>query len=462
MTITKRKKRRKGNAQARKRRRWRNRPETFHDEVLGYEPWEKQLEISRSIRDHRNTAIRSNNGSGKTYHLAREALRFLMAYGPDAVVINTAPTWTQIENQFWRNLRDAYRKAKFGLGGNLLKTKLDIDETWFAIGIANDEHNMEAFQGWHAKSMLVIFDEASGISPKIYEAALGAMAGGHVVRFVLIGNPTQNSGPFYDAFKDPTFNKIHISAFDTPNVQAKAQVVPGLVTWEFVEEVRRKYGEDSDIYRVRVLGEFPQRASDTLISIDLVERAFDADRELINQDDHAIGLDPARFGDDDSAFVERKGNTGRVLEVVNGFDTMQLAGKAARYLRDNPKAILYIDVIGLGAGIFDRLREQPDIADRVRGVNVAGKPYDEAEYINIRVESWANTRDWLRDAILEKHEGFYELAQPKYKITSAGKLQLESKDEMKKRGVASPNVGDALALTLSRPTEGENIGIAWI
>lgn len=442
--------------------RFRDDPAFFHREVLGHEPWEKQLEISLSIRDHRNTAIRSNNGSGKTYHMAREALRFLYAYGPDAVVINTAPTWTQIENQFWRNLRDAYQKARYPLGGNLLKTKLDIDETWFALGIANDENNMEAFQGWHAKNILVIFDEASGISPKIYEAALGAMAGGSIVRFVLIGNPTQNSGPFFDAFRDQTFSKIHISAFDTPNVKAKRQVLPGLVTWEWVEELRQKYGEDSDIYRVRVLGHFPRHASDTLISIDLIEAAFAADRELTNQEDEHIGLDPARFGDDDSAFVHRKGNSAKVLEVVNGNDTMQLAGKGARYLREYPNAILDIDVIGLGAGIFDRLREQPDIAARVMGVNVAGKPRDEKEYLNIRVESWANVRDWLRDAVLEKHDGFYELAQPKYKINSAGKLQLESKEDMKKRGVPSPNVGDALALTLSRPTEGENLGVVYL
>ena len=447
---------------AKLRQRFRDDPAFFHREVLGYEPWAKQLEISLSVRDHQNTAIRSNNGSGKTYHMAREALRFLYAYGPDAVVINTAPTWTQIENQFWRNLRDAYNKALIPLGGKLLKTKLDIDETWFALGIANDENNMEGFQGWHAKAMLVIFDEASGISPKIYEAALGAMAGGTIVRFVLIGNPTQNSGPFYDAFKDPAYNKVHISAFDTPNVQAKKQIIPGLVTWEWVESVRKKYGEDSDIYRVRVMGNFPMHASDTLISIDAVESAFNADRELQNQDDERIGLDVARFGDDDSAFVHRQGNKAKVLEEVNGNSTMEIAGKAVRYLKEYPKATLWIDVIGVGAGVFDRLREQPEIAGRVFGVNVAGKARDDAEFINIRVESWSNVRDWLRDAILEKHEGFYELAQPKYKINSAGKLQLEAKDDMKKRGVKSPNIGDALALTLSKPTEGSNIGIAWI
>lgn len=436
-------------------------PEFFHREVLGYEPWERQLEISRSIRDHRNTAIRSCNGAGKTFHVAHEALRFLFAYYP-AVVLNTAPTWTQVENQYWRYLRDAYNKALFPLGGKLLKTSLNIDEKWFAMGLANDENRMEAFQGWHAENIMVIFDEASGISPKIYEAALGAMAGGKIVRFVLIGNPTQNSGPFYDAFKDPSFNKIRISAYDVPNVAQRKQVIPGLVTHEWVEELALKYGETSDIFKVRVLGEFPLHASDTLISIDMIERAFGADRELINQQDEIIGLDPARFGDDDSAFVHRKGNAAKVLEVVNGNNTMELAGKCVRYLKEHKNAKLYIDIIGLGSGIYDRLKEQPEVSGRVYGVNSAGKPRADEEFINIRMESWSNVRDWLRDAILEKHEGFYELAHPKYKITSTGKLQLESKEDMKKRGVKSPNVGDALALTLSRPTEGSNLGLVWI
>lgn len=438
-----------------------NDPAFFHREVLGYEPWARQLEISESIRDHRNTAIRSNNGSGKTYHMAREGLRFLFAYYP-AVVINTAPVWTQVENQYWRYFRDAYTKANYRLGGKLLKTQLNIDENWFAMGLANDPDRMEAFQGWHAENIMVIFDEASGIAPKIYEAALGAMAGGKIVRFVLIGNPTQNSGPFYDAFRDPTFNKIRISAFDVPNVALRRQVIPGLVTHEWVEEVRKKYGEDSDIYRVRVLGEFPRQASDTLISIDAVSSAFDADRELQDQDTHKIGLDVARFGDDDSAFVDRRGNKAKVLEVVNGNSTMELAGKGARYLRVNPDATLWIDIIGIGAGVFDRLKEQPDIANRVYGVNVAGKPRDDGEFLNIRIEAWASVRDWLRDAVLERHEGFYELAQPKYKITSNGKIQLESKEDMKKRGVASPNVGDALALTFARPTEGGTGGVVWL
>jgi hypothetical protein len=436
-------------------------PAFFHREILGYEPWAKQLEISESIRDHRNTAVRSCNGAGKTFHVAREALRFLYSF-PNSVVINTAPTWTQVENQFWRYLREAYKTAAVPLGGNLLKTELSIGDTWFAKGIANNPDNVASFQGWHAENIMMVFDEASGISPRIFEAAVGAMSGGQMVRFVIIGNPNSNSGPFYDAFKDPTFNKLRISAFDIPNVIEKRAVIPGLTDHHFVEEMASRYGITSNAYKVRVLGEFPDQAADTLIGIDLIERAFGADRELQSQDDERIGLDPARFGDDDSAFVFRKGNTAKVLEVVNGNNTMELSGKCVQYLRTHKAAKLYIDVIGLGAGIFDRLKELPEVRSRVYGVNSAGKPRDEAEHINIRIESWVNVRDWLRDAILEKHEGFYELANPKYKITSAGKLQLESKEDMKKRGVASPNVGDALALTLSRPTEGDNLGVVWI
>jgi len=429
------------------------------------ELWDKQREIAHSIRDFRNTAVRSCNGAGKTYLLPREALRFMYAYAP-AVVINTAPTWRQVENQYWRHFREAYLSAKIQLGGTLLKTSLNIDENWFALGIATDEHSIEKFQGWHAKNMMVIFDEASGISPNIYEAATGAMAGGHVVRFVQIGNPTQNSGPFFDAFRDPTVNKIHISAYDVPNVKEKRQVIPGLVTHEWVEEMRKKYGEDSDIFRVRVKGEFPRHASDTLISIDAIEAAMVApgdvhERELYGEEE-IIGLDVARFGDDESPFLFRKGNFAKVLEVNYGNDTMELAGKAKRWLKDFPNAKMHIDVVGVGAGVFDRLREQPDVSGRVFGVNNAAKPRNEDDFVNLRIESWCNVRDWLKDAILEKHEGFYQLAHPKYKIVSNGKMQLESKEDMKKRGVASPDIADALALTLARATEGSNIGLVWI
>ena len=436
-------------------------PNFFIREVLGDDPWEKQSEIAHSILNNRFTAVRSANGCGKTYILPRIALWFLHAFAP-AVVINTAPTWRQVENQYWRNFREAYLRSTVPLGGKLFKTKWERDEDWFALGLATDEHSVVKFQGWHAKNIMVIFDEASGISPAIYEAARGALSGGEMVRFVLIGNPNLNSGDFYDAFRDPAFNKIHISAFDIPNVRQKRQIVPGLITHEWVEEMREKYGEESDIYRVRVLGEFPQQSTDTLISIDLIERAFGADRERYNEKDEIIGLDVARFGDDETAFVYRKGNFAKVLKVIYGNSTMEIAGQAKIFLKEYPSARIFIDVVGVGGGVYDRLKEQPDVSSRVYGVNNAGKPRQEEDYINIRIESWVNVRNWLKDAIMEKHEGFYQLAYPKYKINSNGKMQLESKEDMKKRGVKSPDIADALALTISKATEGSNLGVIWI
>jgi hypothetical protein len=222
----------------------------------------------------------------------------------------------------------------------------------------------------------------------------------------------------------------------------------------------KRYGEDSDIYRVRVLGLPPKKDADTLIPLERVEAAIGADRERYGIQD-IIGVDVARFGDDRTALVQRIGNWAQVLDVIQGADTMQVAGMCMLYLRKFPDAAMHIDITGgLGAGVYDRLKEQ-EFADRVRGVNVASKATDQERFDNIRDEGWDATAEWLRDAVLEPHEEWVQLAHPKYKITSSGKTKLESKDDMKKRGVASPDVGDALALTLQRPTEG-GLGVVWI
>lgn len=437
-------------------------PSIFFNDYLGVSFWEKQIEICHSVRDHSKTAVKSCHGSGKTFGAAHIALWFLYAF-PPAIVIDTAPTGRQVKNQFWREFRKAHANAKVKLGGKMNTMDFTIDEDWFALGFSTltSEESVAKFQGWHGKHLLFIIDEASGVSPFVFQAIEGAMSGGAVVRLLMIGNPNNNTGEFADAFKDPDVNKITISAFDTPNLIAKEVVLVGLVTPQWVETMRRKYGENSDIWRVRVEGNFPLKNSDTLINIDVVESAINAEREAYGEDEW-IGLDPARKGNDPAAFVYRKGNYAKVLEKIDKCDTMELSGKAVRYLRDFPNAKMKIDIIGLGVGIFDRLREIPSVKNRVYGVNSASPAYNPDEYINIRAEGWDTVKDWLRDAILEQHEDWVELASPKYKFTSRGAIQLESKEDMEKRGVASPNVGDALALTFQRATEGGEDTITWI
>jgi hypothetical protein len=444
----------------------RNNPEYFYESILGCSIWEKQREITYSVFNNRKTTVKSANSTGKTFIAARVALAFLYAY-PPAVVIDTAPTHRQVENQFWREFRRAHKSAKKNLGGKLLKTQFNIDENWFAIGFSSNtgEDGMEAFQGWHAEHILVIIDEASGVHPRVFEAIQGAMAGGKVVRLLYIGNPTRNTGDFADSFKDPTFNHITISAFDVPNVKENRLVITGLATSEWVEDMKRKYGEDSDVYRVRVKGEFPKRDSDVLITLDLVEDATGAEREVYGVKE-IIGLDPSRKGKDEAAFIYRKGNKAKIIEVIPTCTTMELAGKAKLYLKKYPGAVLHIDIDGLGAGVYDRLKEQPEISTRVFGVNGQGEPRDKERYHNTRIESWDMVREWLRDAILDDNSDYksywYELCSPRFKTRSNGQLLLESKDDMRIRGVKSPNVGDALALTFAQPSEGSEFVYALI
>jgi phage terminase large subunit len=437
-------------------------PKVFLDDYLGIDLWEKQYEILLSVRDHMKTAVKSCHGAGKTFDAAVVALWFMFAY-PPAIVIDTAPTGRQVKNQFWREFRRLHGSAKVALGGKVNTVDYTIDENWFALGFSTNatEEGVAKFQGWHGQHLLFIIDEASGVSPFVFQAIEGAMSGGAVVRLLMIGNPNQNTGEFADAFKAADVHKITISAYDTPNVMAGEVVVSGLVTKDWVENMVRKYGLDSDIVRVRVLGEFPKKNSDTLITLDLVEKAIDADREEYGEEE-VIGLDPSRKGKDPAAFVYRKGNKAKVLEVIDKCDTMELVGKAVVFLKQYPKAILKIDVIGLGGPIFDRMRELASIQSRVYAVNVALPATDTEEYVNVRAEGWDDTKAWLRDAILEQHEGWYELCGPKYKFTSRGQIQLESKEDMEKRGVPSPNIGDALALTFQRASEGESWGITAV
>lgn len=435
-----------------------NTPEKFFDKVLGIKLWDKQKEILRAITDgNKRIAVRSCHSAGKTFFMGRVPLWFLLAY-PHSIVIDTAPTNRQVEYQFWRHLRNAHNTAKIPLGGKLLKTRLELDEDWFAMGfsVKQGEGADVDFSGWHSENILIIVDEASGVNSKVFEAIEGLMAGGNAT-LLLIGNPTSATGDFADAFKSKSYKKIHISAYDSPNVQTGETQIAGLVTKEWVEDMKDKYGEDSDIFRVRVLGEFPLAEDDTAISIKLIEAAQTTDREMYGEDEMIL-LDPARFGSDQAAFVYKKGNYAKILEVIEKSSTMELAGKMKRYLtQEFPNARGRIDIIGIGAGIFDRLQEQSDIAERVEGVNVASNAGDKEKYNNLRTEGWFGVRDWLRDAILEPDERWYELAKPRYKIKSNGQVALESKDEMKKRGIPSPNIADALALAFQTPTENLNL-----
>lgn len=214
-----------------------------------------------------------------------------------------------------------------------------------------------------------------------------------------------------------------------------------------------QYGEDSTVSRVEVMGQFPKADDDTVIPMDLINSAIDRDVTLAASEPILWGLDVARFGGDNSALCVRQGNTVLEITTFNSMDLMQLCGAIKnRYddstVMERPQEIL-VDVIGLGSGVVDRLAEQnlP-----VRGVNVAEAPSTKKNYLNLRAELWFAIKDWLaqRDCRLPNNDELAsELAAPQYKYTSSGKIKIESKDEMRKRGIKSPDKADALALTMA-------------
>jgi hypothetical protein len=240
-----------------------------------------------------------------------------------------------------------------------------------------------------------------------------------------------------------------ISAFDTPNVREDEIVIPGLISKQDIEDFKIRYGEDSDVYRVRVLGEFPQQEADSLISVDDVSKAIEREVDVPKQFEKKMGVDVARFGDDRTVIIVRQMEKVIRKEVFSTLDTMEIVGQVLKIKKKEfiKAENINIDVIGIGAGVVDRLKEQ---GHSVNEVNVGTSPKDRENYINLRAELYADkVKSWIKTADLLDDDDFYELSNIKYKFNSTGKLQIESKEDMKKRGLESPDVADALMLTFA-------------
>lgn len=222
--------------------------------------WPKMAEVAESVRDNTKTAVKAGHGVSKSYEAARLALWFLCCHYP-STVITTAPTHNQVEEILWREMRDSFAKRKIPIDVEPSKTRLDFGEKWFALGFSTrpDTVTSEAtrFQGFHNDHLLVIFDEAAGIDPRIWKAAQHLLTSGHC-RWLAIGNPTSDVGDFPDCFKENSdWNQITISVLDTPNYKEDREVIPGVSGRPYEREIANKYGRDSNEYKIRVKGEIP-------------------------------------------------------------------------------------------------------------------------------------------------------------------------------------------------------------
>ena len=427
-------------------------PVEFATDVLGVELWSKQREVLNSLVDHRRVAVKSGNGLGKGFCAAVALLWFLHVHKNAAIALSTAPTFRQVRHVLWRQVHRLYRPSAKLLGGKMLDTRWEISDERYAMGLSAE--NADQFQGFHSPNMLIVVDEAEGVSDEIYEAIEAVMTAADPL-LLLIGNPTTVTGAFRRAFYEERqlYHNITISALDSPNVQAGKTVVPGLTSAKWVEERRETWGEDNPIFRARVLGEFPDQAEDTLISLSDIEAAAsrwaagetpetlgDAPQEVV------LAVDVARFGSDRSVILRRQGNRVADIRTFRNMDTMQLAGWVAAAIRETSPERVCVDEIGVGAGVVDRLKEQ---GHPVKGINVARRARQERLFVNVRAEGYWRLKELFASgeiAIPNDHQLMGELAALRYSFDSQGRVLMESKEAMRQRGLPSPDKADALML----------------
>ena len=421
-------------------------PVLFVEGVLGAKPEEWQKKALYAVRDNDRVAIRSGHGIGKTAFLSWLILWWVLTRSPSRIAC-TANTSSQLSDILWAEVAKWHRCMPDGLKELIEVTSAKVELTGqdsFAVARTARRETPEALQGFHSPNMLFLVDEASGVDNIIFEVGEGAMST-EGAKTVMTGNPTRTSGYFYEAF-----NKMKDSFFTMKvSSQDSTQVGP-----KFIEDMKAKYGEDSNIYRVRVLGEWPEADDDVVIPLHLLQSAAERDQVAADTTPVVWGLDVARFGTDKSALCKRKGNV--VTEPIKSWrnkDLMEMCGIILNEYEtttwsDRPVEIL-IDSIGLGAGVVDRLTEL-DLP--VRGINVAESASMGERYGRLRDELWFLGKEWFeaRDCTIpDQEELIDDLSKPRFSFLSNGKLKVEGKDEMKRRGLNSPDLADAFCLTFA-------------
>ena len=427
---------------------YRNDPVKFVKEVLGVEPDEWQQDFLQAVASgERKISIRSGHGVGKSTTASWAMLWFLLTRYPVKVVV-TAPTSAQLYDALFAELKRWVKELPQPVQDLLdvkqerIELKASSTEAFISARTSRAEQP-EALQGVHSDNVMLVADEASGVPEAVFEAAAGSMSG-HNALTILLGNPVRSSGFFFDThnrLKDEWWTR-RVSCIDSTRVSK-----------EYVDDMKSRYGEESNAFRIRVLGEFPRSDDDTIIPMDLLESAKHRDTRAYEDAPIVWGLDVARFGSDSSVLCKRQSNVVHTLERWRNLDLMQLTGAVvAQYEacdhKSRPTEIL-VDSIGLGAGVVDRLRE---LNLPARGINVSESPAMGGTYLNLRAELWHKAKAWLekRDCKIPNNEDLIgELATVRYTFTSNGKIKIESKDDIRRRGLKSPDMADAFVLTFA-------------
>lgn len=436
------------------------------EKFTGPEVWQRELliDLGKGIIDAAEAirlATTSGHGIGKSALVAWIILWAISTF-EDTKGVVTANTETQLKTKTWVELAKWYRlfigREMFKMTATaIFSNDPEHERTWRVDMVPWSERNTEAFAGLHnkGKRVLLLMDEGSAIPDVIWETSEGALTDEDTqIIWAVFGNPTRNKGRFRDCFKGGKFaHRWKTRAVDSRNVT--------LTDKNQIAEWVKDYGEDSDFVRIRVRGVFPRIDAESFIAYELALEATLRTPIPYSGDAIVLGVDVGRFGDDPSVIYPRKGRDALTHspEVLYGADTMEVASKvAAAFLRLHA-SLAFVDEGGVGGGVVDRLRQ---LRIPVVGVDFGAAPdqynvNDGTKYANKRAEIWGEMRLWLKTgSIPERIPGMEmtvvdELTAPNFGMNAREEIQLESKKDMRRRGIKSPNVADALACTFAAP-----------
>jgi hypothetical protein len=434
---------------------------------LGEETWSKQDEILNSIRDHRKTAVWSCHSSGKS-HIASRAVAWWLDVHPvdDVFVVTTAPSAPQVRGILWRYVNNAHRKAQ--LDGYITQGEIPewkIDGRLVAWGrkpqsLTNEEAAKAVFQGIHAKYVLVILDEADGVPKWLYDAVM-TLVTSPTNRVLAIGNPDDPNSHFASIRRDPesSWNKIKISAYDCPwatGEDVSEDLAEHLISAEWIDDVKKEWGEDNPLFISKVLAEYPEVGDDALITPAMIAKAIAAWEEL---DGTALGryaMDVARLGADKTVIYRNRGGVIDKVKEWSKKDTAETTDLAADLLEPHQGGVpMVIDIGGLGSGPFDNLRK---MGFPVFGFDGSTKPLSDAiprqdglRFLNRRAEQyWGLKEEMERCAIgLDPRnlKAQAQLLNIKWDRTATGRIFIEKKEEIKKRIGSSPDDADTIMMS---------------
>ena len=434
-----------------------NRPDLFVKEMLGATPTPQQEEALHAIANGTHVSIKSGHGTGKTAFDAWCILWF--AYTRiNAKIPCTAPTEAQLKNVLWSELAlwhgklDPFFKDKFVVTSDKFY-HVDHDKTWFAVGRTARAEKPEALQGFHGENLLFIIEEASGVAEEVFTVVRGALTDDRN-RCIMTSNPTRTQGFFYNShtlWEGEPWNCLTFNGEDSP-----------IVGDRYINEIETEYGRDSDVFRVRVLGEFPIESDFILIPKPWVMAAFERQisyrKRLGRQQFDAAGVDIARYGDNKTVFAFVRHATVVGIKQYSKQDTMTTAEQIIQLCSMMKAQRVKVDEIGVGGGVVDRCYQR---GCSVTGIDVSKAAINKEKFVNQRAEYYWNLRERFEDGSISLQPLVSQLSQPdmiklieqlcsiRYEYNPTGKVQIWSKEKMRREKIKSPDLAEAVMLAFA-------------